>query len=178
MGAYAISQRDNTQAMQQQTNMAVQNAYLDAEGNWQRVANIRNIGQRGVIRQGEQWVDSRLRIAAPEQQKPELQVQAFSEAHFQLSRSFPQLNGVLSTSDNMLLLVNGHVVQVGEEGKTVLGEEDLKLLAAPAAGGVGAAPTEGETEIAGLSTAPRAARMAGLALMLVFAGVLTARRRR
>ncbi len=178
LGGYAISQRDNAQVMQMQVNMGAQNAFMDAEGTWQRVANIRNIGQRGVIKQGEQWVDSRLRVGTEEQHKPELQVQAYSEAHFQLSRSFPQMNGVLAVSDDMLVLINGHVVQIGEEGKTSLDAEDLKLLGAKAGEDVGAAPTDTGTEIATLSAAPAVARVVGLGAMLLFAGVLAARRRR
>ncbi len=151
MGGYAISQRDNAQAMQVQTNVATQNMYQDAEGHWQRVANIRNVGQRGFIQQGEQWVDSRLRVGSEDELQPELQVQAFSEAHFQLSRAFPTVNAQLAVADNMLVLVNGHVIQIGDEGKTELSADELGALGLTDEGeaDVGAAPIEPETQVGG-----------------------------
>jgi len=147
MGGYAISQRDNTLAMQAQTNVATQNMFMDAEGHWQRVGNIVNVGQRGFIQQGAQWVDSRLRVGTGEQLQPELQVQAFSEAHFQLSRAFPTVNAQLAVSRDMLVLVNGHVIEIGDEGKTELTAEELDTLEEPAATEAGAAPVEDETMV-------------------------------
>jgi len=164
-GGYAISQRDNTLAMQKADNMAAQNAYIDAEGNWQRIGNIINVGQRGFIQQGEQWVDSRLRVGTEEQLKPELQVQAFSEAHFQLARDFPKTADMLSAAQDLLVLINGHVVQIGEQGKQTLTDDDLKLLQTPVQPGnapgddVGALPA-GEGNAAGVS-------VAGLAMAMV-----------
>jgi len=141
LGGYAISQRDNAQFLQKADNMAAQNAFIDAEGRWQQVAGIRNIGQRGFIQQGQQWVDSRLRIGSAEQRKPELQVRAFSEAHFQLAREFPEVQSLLAASDNLLVLINGHIVQIGPQGKDNLSAEDLQLLQTQAPGNdVGAAP--------------------------------------
>ncbi|MGD9497757.1 MAG: VIT domain-containing protein [Armatimonadota bacterium] len=145
MGAYAISQRDNAAAMQAQQSVATQNMYLDAEGNWQRVGNIVNVGQRGFIQQGTQWVDSRLRVGTGEQLRPELQVQAFSEAHFQLSRAFPAVNAQLAVAENMLVIINGHVVEIGGTGKTELIAEELRAQEQPAGAVTGAAPEPAET---------------------------------
>jgi len=143
MGGYAISQRDNAQTMQKAANVAAQNMYQDAEGNWQRVGNIRNVGQRGFIQQGEQWVDSRLRVGEEDALEPDLQVQAFSEAHFQLSRAFPALNAQLSVAESMRVLLNGQIVEIGAEGKTSLTEVELEALQEPAAPETGEAPGPG-----------------------------------
>lgn len=140
MGGYAISQRDNAQVMQQAANVATQNMYQDAEGRWQRVGNIRNVGQRGFIQQGEQWVDSRLRVGDEDELEPDLQVRAFSEAHFQLSRAFPALNAQLSVADNMRVLINGRIVEIGDEGKTSLTDAELEALQTPAETGVAPEP--------------------------------------
>jgi Ca-activated chloride channel homolog len=140
MGAYAISQRDNAQTMQSAANVAAQNMYQDAEGNWQRVGNIRNVGQRGFIQQGEQWIDSRLRVGEEEELTPDLRVQAFSEAHFQLSRAFPALNSQLAVAENMRVLINGGIIEIGDEGKTSLTEDELQELMAPDAAETGSTP--------------------------------------
>ncbi|MCD6362156.1 MAG: hypothetical protein J7M38_14960, partial [Armatimonadetes bacterium] len=173
LGGYAISQRDNAQYMQKAANMAAQNAYMDAEGNWQQVAGIRNIGQRGFIQQGEQWVDSRLRIGTAEELKPELQVQAYSEAHFQLAREFPGVSSMLAASDNLLVLINGHVVQIGPEGRQKLTDADLQLLRTPVERDeVGAAPGRlGEDAAADA----RDRSSGGLADMLLALGMMLVR---
>ncbi len=175
MGGYAISQRDNNQAMQKAANMSAQNAYMDEEGDWQQVAGIRNIGQRGFIEQAGQWVDSRLRIGTAEELKPEIEVQAFSEAHFQLAREFPGVNSMLSASDNLLVLINGHVVQIGTEGKETLTAAEIEALQAPATDtgdDVGVAPAEPVEE--GVAASPAAQVLGGLAgVALAFAASLT-----
>ncbi len=144
MGGYAISQRDNAQLMQSAANVAAQNTYQDAEGNWQRVGNIRNVGQRGFIQQGEQWIDSRLRVGEEDELAPDLQVQAFSEAHFQISRAFPALNSQLAVADSIRVLINGQIVEISEEGKTSLTAAELEELQRPTEAETGAAPAPAE----------------------------------
>ncbi|HCA47136.1 MAG TPA: hypothetical protein DEP45_07140 [Armatimonadetes bacterium] len=133
--------------------MAGQNTYQDAEGRWLKVENIRNVGQRGFIQQGEQWVDSRLRIGEQEQLEPDLRIQAFSEAHFQLSRAFPTLNSQLAVADNMRVLINGRIVEIGPEGETSLTPAELEALKA--------APTTGEAP-----ARPHGPTMLGAAMLL------------
>ena len=141
MGGYAISQRDNAQVMREALTVASQNMYQDRSGTWQRVGNIRNVGQRGFIQQGEQWIDSRLRVGEEDDLRPDLKVQAFSEAHFQISRAIPALNSQLAVADNMRVLVNGRIIEIGGEGKTVLTDAELQELLRPAEAEVGAPPT-------------------------------------
>ena len=133
-GGWATSQAQNAQVMRQQTNLATQNRYLDAAGNEVAVENIRSRGQRGFVSRKGQLQDMRYQ---PDAHEVALKVQAFSEAHFQISREFPALNQFMALSDNMIVMVNGQAVQIGEEGKTELTQEELDALraAAPAAQG-------------------------------------------
>ena len=112
--------------MQQQKGVYATNTYLDAEGNRQRIANIQNVGQRGYVQRQGRWEDTRYQ---PDM-KIALQVQAYSEAHFQLSRNFPQLNSQMSVGDNVLVILNDQVIEIGAAGKTVLTETELKALGA------------------------------------------------
>ncbi|MEN6344840.1 MAG: hypothetical protein ABFE16_06000, partial [Armatimonadia bacterium] len=137
-GGWATSQTQNAQVMRQATNVASQNRYLDAEGREVQVANVQNRGQRGFVARAGQWQDMRY---DPASRKVDLQVQAYSEAHFQLSRSFPALNQSLAVSDNMIVVVNGKAVQIGPEGKTKLTDEELKALGASTATTTGSAGT-------------------------------------
>jgi len=123
-GAAATSRAQNAQVMQQQRGVHTTNTYLDADGNRQRIANIQNVGQRGyALRQGR-WEDTRYQ---PDMQIA-LQVQAYSEAYFQLSRNFPQLNSQMSVGDNVLVILGDQVIEIGEEGKTVLTDAELNAL--------------------------------------------------
>jgi len=125
-GPAATSRAQNAQVMQQQKQVAATNTYLDAEGNLQRIANIQNVGQRGYALRSGRWEDTRYQ---PDMEIA-LQVRAFSEAHFQLSRNFPQLNSQMSVGQNALVILNGQVIEIGEEGKTRLTEADLEILQA------------------------------------------------
>jgi Ca-activated chloride channel family protein len=128
-GAWATSQTQNAQAMRAAKSQASQNRYLDAAGREVAVQNLQNRGQRGFVQRNGQWQDLRY---SPDRDKVALQVQAFSDAHFQLSRAFPELNNFLAVSDNMIVMVNGQAVQIGAQGKTQLTEEELRALAARA----------------------------------------------
>jgi len=135
-GGAGQARSQNAQALQQQAQVHTINTYLDAEGNLQRIANIQNVGQRGyVLRQGR-WEDTRYQ---PDM-KIALQVQAYSEAYFQLSRNFPQLNSQMSVGDNVLVILNDQVIEIGAEGKTVLTEAELKTLGATQGIQTGARP--------------------------------------
>ncbi len=123
-GGAGQARSQNAYAMQQQAQVHTINTYLDAEGNRQRIANIQNVGQRGYVQRQGRWEDTRYQ---PDMEIA-LQVQAYSEAHFQLSRNFPQLNSQMSVGDNVLVILNDQVIEIGAAGKTVLTEAELKTL--------------------------------------------------
>jgi Ca-activated chloride channel family protein len=129
-GGWATSQTQNAQEMRATATQQAQNRYLDAEGREVQVQNLQNRGQRGFVQRQGQWQDMRYNA---ERDKVALQVQAYSEAHFQLSRAFPELNNFLAVSDDMIVMVNGQAVQIGKEGKTQLTDDELKALAVRAA---------------------------------------------
>ncbi len=126
VGAGATSRAQNAQVMQQQSGVYTTNTYFDAAGKVQRIANIQNVGQRGYVQRQGRWEDTRYQ---PDMEIA-LQVQAYSEAHFQLSRNFPQLNSQMSVGDNVLVILGDKVIEIGSEGKTVLTDEELKALGA------------------------------------------------
>ncbi len=126
LGAGAVARAQNAQAMQQQSAVRAVNAYVDVEGNWQRFANIQNAAQRGFVNRGGRWEDTRYERT----QDVAMKIRAYSEAHFQLSRSFPQLNSQLAVGDNALIILNGQVIEIGDDGKETLTDEDLKMLEA------------------------------------------------
>jgi len=128
-GAWATSQTQNAQRMRLGANVAHQNVIMDAAGNETRIANLQNRGQRGFVQREGQWQDMRYNAKA---QQVALKVQAFSEAHFQISRAFPAVNQFLAVSDNMIVVLNGQAVQIGPEGKTELTDEELEALRAKA----------------------------------------------
>ncbi len=125
-GPAATSRSQNAQGMQTQSGLGGTNTFLNAEGARERIANIQNVGQRGYIQRGTRWEDTRY---TPEM-KIALRAQAYSEAYFQLSRVFPELNQQMSVGDNVLVILNSQVVEIGPEGKTELSAADLAALAA------------------------------------------------
>jgi Ca-activated chloride channel family protein len=116
----------NAQNMQQQTGLGATNTYVDSSGTVQRIANIQNVGQRGYIQRKGRWEDTRYQA----DMKIALQVQAYSEAYFQLSRAFPDLNQQMSVGDHVLVILNNQAVEVGPAGQTTLTDAELQALAA------------------------------------------------
>ncbi len=129
-GAGATSRAQNAQVMQQQKAMNATNTYLDAEGNMQRFANIQNVAQRGYVQRAGRWEDTRYQ---PDQ-KIAMRIQTYSEAYFQLSRNFPQLNSQMAVGDKLLVILNNQVIEIGDEGETKLTGEQLKSLGVSAPG--------------------------------------------
>jgi Ca-activated chloride channel family protein len=125
-GPAQVAASQNGQNLQLQTKVGANNNYVDESGAVQRLTNVQNLGQRGYVQRGARWED--MRYQPP--QKIALQVQAYSEAYFQLSRAFPEMNAALSLGDKLLLEVNGQAVEVGTEGRTRLSDADLAALAA------------------------------------------------
>ncbi len=130
-GAGATSRAQNAQVMQQQKAVNATNTYLDAEGNLQRIANIQNVAQRGYVQRADRWEDTRYQ---PDQ-KIAMQIKAYSEAYFQLSRNFPQLNSQMAVGEKLLVILNNQVIEIGDEGETKLTDEQLKSLTTSAPGG-------------------------------------------
>ena len=128
VGAPGVSRAQNAQAMQHQKQVGSTNTYLDAQGEVRRIANIQNVGQRGYVQRQGRWEDTRYQA----DQKIALRVQAYSEAYFQLSRNFAQLNSQMSVGESVLVILNDQVVEIGSEGKTSLTEADLTMLRAGA----------------------------------------------
>lgn len=160
-GAAPTSQSQNAQKMRDSATVASQNRWVDAEGNEQRVAGVQNRGQRGMVDRQGQLQDMRY---DPSVHNVDLKIQAYSEAHFQLGRAFPELNQILALSDNMILVVNGHGVQIGADGKTELSDDDLKSLGAGTAGADATRPVRDEG-FASTSEPPMTMGQALLALL-------------
>jgi Ca-activated chloride channel family protein len=124
-GPSAVTQSVNAQSMQTGSSWSTQNTYLDAEGNRQTVENIQNVGQRAFVQRGTRWEDTRWTSG----QEIALQVQAYSEAYFQLSRAFPELNSQMAVGEHVLVLLNGQAIEIGAVGTTKLSAGQLNSLA-------------------------------------------------
>ena len=88
--------------------------------------DFQNVGQRGYVQRGTRWEDTRYQT----EMKIALRVQAYSDAYFQLSRSFPTLNQQMSVGEHVLVILNNQAVEIGPEGKTTLSDAELAALAA------------------------------------------------
>jgi len=122
MGGYAISQRQNALNLRAQA-QAPRNEWIDAEGQVQQIQGVRYVAGRAFYNRSGVWVDARYR---PEQRLTN--VQALSEAQFQLGRAMPALNQYFSIGDRVLVEVNGQAVMLGPEGRAELTEAEVADL--------------------------------------------------
>ncbi len=126
-GPGGVSGAQNVQTLKAQAQVAF-NQYLDAQGKVQHITNVQQVGQRGFVNRQGRWEDLRYEP----HMDIELKIKAYSEAYFQLSRAFPTLNKQLALGDNLIVIINGHAIQIGPEGKTRLTDEEINALRTPA----------------------------------------------
>jgi Ca-activated chloride channel family protein len=96
---------------------------FDAEGNVQRVQNIQQIGNKTFYYRANRWIDDEL---APNQKA--LKIKKYSDAHFQLVDRDPQVGKLLAAGDDLIVVVNGQAIEIGEEGKENLTQEELDRI--------------------------------------------------
>jgi Ca-activated chloride channel family protein len=126
-GGWAVSQAVNAQRMQVQA-QAPMNAYVDANGQMRQIVNTRRAGQRAFYQEGKVWADSRYQR---ERHQEVVQVQNFSDAYFQLSRRFPELNRYMAVGSNATITFQGRAIEIGDTGKMRFTEHELEELARP-----------------------------------------------
>ncbi len=99
--------------------------YLSRDVLEQAPQRIRNIGERTFYRKGNQWIDSRYQ---PDEKLPLIQIEAYSDAYFELLRRQPKLRPYLSLGEEIILRLERAVIQISPTGKTQLSEAEWKLL--------------------------------------------------
>ncbi|NIM24882.1 MAG: hypothetical protein GTO21_10235 [Armatimonadetes bacterium] len=110
--------------MRTQSNLAQQNAWVDASGRSFRYSQAQTRNNRGFFQRGQRWEDARYK----EGQQRVVRVRAYSEAYFQISRRAPHLNQYLTMGENVLFVVNGQAVEIAEDGKEEFTEKELDEL--------------------------------------------------
>ncbi|UCH35756.1 MAG: VWA domain-containing protein [Armatimonadota bacterium] len=164
VGSWATSQRQNAQMLRSQSNLAAQNVQLDRAGDAFRYEQAQTRNNQAFFNRGGNWEDARYKEGVQQV----VQVKAYSEAYFQLTRRRPELNQYFSQGPRVLVVTNGQAIQIGDEGKDVFTEQELdELLGDRHASSVGddaAEPTDDAVALA--SHAPRATAVGILMLLL------------
>lgn len=150
-GPAGVSRAQNRATLGGQAQVGANYSQFSAEGGEITYSNVQVANNQAYFNRAGNWQDSRYREG-----QSVVQVRAFSEAYFQLSRRFPSLNQALSFGDNVLVLVNDQAVQIGPEGKERFSDEELRQLG----------PEEKEGAEVGLAPAGT-----GLPLLLVFGSI-------
>jgi len=127
-GGWAVSQAVNAQSMQRQAQAPV-NAYVDAQGQARQIVGTRRSGQRAFFQRGGNWEDSRYHR---DRHQEGVRVQNFSDAYFQLSRRFPELNRYMAVGKNATITFQGRAIEIRDTGKVRFTEDELRELATPA----------------------------------------------
>ncbi len=123
-GSWATSQRQNAQLLRGQTALGRQNVQYDRQGDAIRYQQVQTRNNQAFFNRAGNWEDARYREGA----QNVVQVKAFSEAYFQLTRRDPALNQYLSLGDRVLVVVNGQAIQIADQGKEVFTDKELDEL--------------------------------------------------
>lgn len=97
--------------------------YYAADGEQVIIGQVRNMDNRTFFQQGANWVENNFTEG-----QNVLKVKNFSEAQFQLLERDPSLGKLMSLGGEVLLMINGNAVQIGNEGDEKLTGEQMRTL--------------------------------------------------
>jgi Ca-activated chloride channel family protein len=121
-GKSAVNQSQylNDQAQNAQAPLAGQ---FNAEGKWQSYRNAQNVGSQAFFQSGSNWIQSDI-----SEDRFDMEIKRFSRAYFQLIEQDPTLGRYLALGDEVRFRIGNQIVQIADNGREVLSEQDLKLL--------------------------------------------------
>ena len=97
--------------------------YFDAEGKMRTVTEVMQAGKKSFFKKGDVWVDSEF-----EGKRETLKIERFSTAYFKLISLKPEISKYLALGDNVIFTLNGTAVEISDQGKTELSQQDLDRL--------------------------------------------------
>jgi len=97
--------------------------YFDAEGKMRTVTEVMQAGKKSFFKKGDVWIDSEF-----EGQRETLKIEKFSPAYFKLVSLKPEISKYLALGDRVIFTLNGTAVEISDQGKTELSQEDLDRL--------------------------------------------------
>ena len=121
VGRGAVSQAKNLGGLKKAA--APTQGYYDAEGKMRRVTEVMQAGKKSFFRKGEVWVDSEF-----EGKRETLKIERYSSAYFKLISLRPEISKYLALGDNVIFTLNGTAVEISDQGKTELNQQDLDRL--------------------------------------------------
>ncbi len=98
-------------------------SYMDSEGKERRMTGVVQTGNRAFFNKNGLWVDTEY-----EGKIEPVKIQRFSEAYFKLLDKAPEVGKYYALGDQVIFLLNGKAIQIGDEGKTDLSEPELNSL--------------------------------------------------
>jgi Ca-activated chloride channel homolog len=121
VGAGAVNQSRATKAYSGA--MMAPQTYTDSEGREKKMTGVVQTGNRAFFNKNGLWVDTEY-----EGKTEPVKVQRFSEAYFKLLGRVPEVGKYYALGDQVIFLLNGKAIQIGDEGKTDLTEPELNSL--------------------------------------------------
>ncbi|MGA1870769.1 MAG: VIT domain-containing protein [bacterium] len=122
-GSWAMSQSQNIVGMKLAA-QAPTNIYLDEAGNQKEITGVNQVGSKAFYNKNDTWIDSEY-----SEEQDIIQVKVFSDAYFQLSRRFRQINKSLAQGQEVIIVLNNNAIEIGNEGREELfTEEELRVF--------------------------------------------------
>jgi hypothetical protein len=103
--------------------LAVPQGYVDSEGKKQNPTGVVQTGSRAFFNKNGLWVDTEY-----EGKIEPVKIQRFSDAYFKLLDKAPEVGKYYALGDEVIFMLNGKAVQIGDEGKTDFTPAELNAL--------------------------------------------------
>jgi Ca-activated chloride channel homolog len=123
-GSWATSQRQNSQLLRDNISLSKQNTQYDAEGNITQFQQVQTRNNQAFFNRSGRWEDARYRKGV----QKVVQVKAFSDAYFQITRRAPELNQYLSLGKDVTVVTNNQAIEIGDVGKESFTTAELDTL--------------------------------------------------
>lgn len=122
-GSWAVSQSQNIVGMKWAMQVPA-NIYLDESGKEKEITGVNQIGSKAFYNKNDIWIDSEY-----SEEQDIIKVKVFSDAYFQLSQRFQDINKSLAQGQEVIIILNNNAIQIGNEGReNLFTEEELRLF--------------------------------------------------
>ena len=123
-GMHAVKQSKKIGKMKS-AQVAQKNVYYDAEGDKVEVDTLANVAQQSFVKSGNEWQS----LDIEKDKDPDIIIEAFSEAYFQIAQEYPGIIKYLSLGNNITIKFKGKILKISEkEGKKTLTKKELRII--------------------------------------------------
>lgn len=97
--------------------------YLDSQGKVNKINQVMTLAGKTFFNKNGIWID-----VSYDGNRPTLKIKKFSQAYFELLNNFPELGKYFSLGEEIIICLDGVVLEIADQGEDNLTEDELKKI--------------------------------------------------